>query len=36
MRRRADVATLGDSKTLYLTGSPYEQGKQLGQGKPGS
>ena len=32
MRRRADVATLGDSKTLYLTGTPYEQGKQLGQG----
>src|SRR4051812_18690744 len=32
MRRRADVATLGDSKTLYLTGSPYEQGKQLGWG----
>jgi hypothetical protein len=32
MRRRAGVATLGDSKVLYLTGSPYEQGKQLGQG----
>src|SRR3954452_1991615 len=32
MRRRADVATLGDSKVLYLTGSPYEQGKQLGRG----
>jgi isopenicillin-N N-acyltransferase like protein len=32
MRRRADVASLGDSKVLYLTGSPYEQGKQLGRG----
>jgi len=32
MRRLADVATLGDSKALYLTGSPYEQGKQLGRG----
>src|SRR4051794_14781547 len=32
MRRRADVAALGDSKVLYLTGSPYEQGKQLGRG----
>ncbi len=32
MRRRADVATLGDGKVLYLSGSPYEQGKQLGQG----
>src|SRR3954468_1606039 len=35
MRRRADVATLGDSKVLYLTGSPYEQGKQLGRGAAG-
>ena len=32
MRRRADVAPLGDSKVLYLKGSPYQQGKQLGQG----
>lgn len=32
MRRRADVATLGDGKVLYLSGSPYEQGKQLGRG----
>jgi isopenicillin-N N-acyltransferase-like protein len=32
MRRRADVALLGDSKVLYLSGTPYQQGKQLGQG----
>jgi isopenicillin-N N-acyltransferase-like protein len=32
MRRRADVAALGDSKVLYLKGTPYEQGKQLGRG----
>ena len=32
MRRRADVAPLGRGKVLYLTGSPYEQGKQLGNG----
>jgi isopenicillin-N N-acyltransferase-like protein len=32
MRRRADVATLGDGKVLYLSGAPYEQGKQLGRG----
>ena len=32
MRRRADVVPLGDGKVLYLSGSPYQQGKQLGQG----
>lgn len=32
MRRRADVAILGDGKVLYLSGSPHEQGKQLGRG----
>lgn len=32
MRRRADVAPLGRGKVLYLTGSSYEQGKQLGRG----
>jgi isopenicillin-N N-acyltransferase like protein len=32
MRRRADVATLGDGKVLYLHGTPYQQGKQLGRG----
>jgi isopenicillin-N N-acyltransferase like protein len=29
---RADVAPLGQGKVLYLSGSPYEQGRQLGQG----
>jgi isopenicillin-N N-acyltransferase-like protein len=32
MLRRADVAPLGKGKVLYLTGSPYEQGRQLGRG----
>ncbi len=32
MRRRAEVAPLGRGKVLYLSGSPYEQGKQLGRG----
>jgi isopenicillin-N N-acyltransferase-like protein len=32
MLRRANVATLGPGKVLYLHGTPYEQGKQLGQG----
>jgi len=32
MLRRADVAPLGRGKVLYLTGSPGEQGRQLGRG----
>jgi isopenicillin-N N-acyltransferase-like protein len=32
MLRRADVAPLGQGKVLYLSGSPCEQGRQLGQG----
>ena len=32
MRRRADVALLGQGKVLRLKGSPYEQGRQLGAG----
>ena len=32
MLRRADVAQLGSGRVLYLRGTPYEQGKQLGQG----
>jgi isopenicillin-N N-acyltransferase like protein len=32
MRRRATVAPSGRGKVLYLNGTPYEQGKQLGQG----
>ena len=32
MRRRADVASLGQGKALRLRGSPYEQGRQLGAG----
>jgi isopenicillin-N N-acyltransferase-like protein len=32
MRRCADVAPLGQGKVLYLTGNPYEQGRQLGRG----
>jgi len=32
MRRRAAVAPLGCGKVLYLSGSPYEQGRQLGAG----
>ena len=32
MRRAADVAPLGHGKVLYLHGSAYEQGKQLGRG----
>lgn len=32
MRRRAEVAPLGRGKVLRLTGSPYEQGRQLGFG----
>ena len=30
--RRADVATLGNGRVLYLKGSPYQQGEQLGSG----
>jgi isopenicillin-N N-acyltransferase-like protein len=32
MRRRSLVATSARGKVLYLSGTPYEQGKQLGQG----
>src|SRR6266536_1573221 len=32
MYRKADVAALGQGKVLYLKGTPYEQGKQLGRG----
>ena len=32
MLRRADVAPLGRGKVLHLTGSPREQGRQLGRG----
>jgi len=32
MLRRADVAPLGQGRVLHLSGSPYEQGRQLGQG----
>ena len=32
MRRAADVAALGLGKVLYLSGSAYEQGRQLGRG----
>ena len=32
MLRRSDVATLGNGKVLYLRGTPYEQGRQLGAG----
>lgn len=32
MLRKADVATLGTGKVLYLRGTPYQQGKQLGAG----
>jgi isopenicillin-N N-acyltransferase like protein len=32
VRRAADVAPLGLGKVLYLSGSAYEQGKQLGRG----
>lgn len=32
MYRRDDVAPLGRGKVLYLKGTPYEQGRQLGQG----
>ncbi len=32
MRRRNQVASVGRGKVLYLKGSPYEQGKQLGRG----
>jgi isopenicillin-N N-acyltransferase-like protein len=32
MRRRAAVAPSARGKVLYLSGTPYEQGKQLGQG----
>ncbi|MGI8687846.1 MAG: C45 family autoproteolytic acyltransferase/hydrolase [Thermomicrobiales bacterium] len=32
MYRRDTVAPLGRGKVLYLTGTPYEQGMQLGQG----
>ena len=32
MLRRADVAPLGRGKVLYLSGSPREQGRQLGRG----
>src|SRR4030088_2339287 len=30
--RRAAVARLGTGQVLYLKGSPYEQGEQLGRG----
>jgi isopenicillin-N N-acyltransferase like protein len=30
--RRNDVALLGRGKVVYLSGTPYEQGKQLGRG----
>src|SRR2546423_13218029 len=32
MRKFANVGTLGRGKVLYLKGTPYEQGKQLGRG----
>ncbi|HEV7663274.1 MAG TPA: C45 family peptidase [Chloroflexota bacterium] len=32
MRRKADVARLGNGAVLYLKGTPYEQGQQLGRG----
>ena len=32
MLRKVDVAPLGQGKVLHLDGSPYEQGRQLGQG----
>ena len=32
MLRRADVAKSGEGKVVYLKGTPYEQGKQLGRG----
>ena len=32
MLRRAEVAPLGNGKVLYLRGTPYQQGKQLGEG----
>lgn len=32
MLRRAGVGTLGTGRVLYLKGSPYAQGQQLGQG----
>ena len=32
MLRKSDVATLGNGKVLYLRGTPYEQGRQLGVG----
>src|SRR5438067_7709190 len=32
MRRRTDVAPLGNGRALYVHGTPYEQGRQLGQG----
>lgn len=32
MRQRASVAPSARGKVLYLSGTPYEQGKQLGQG----
>ncbi|MCA1647568.1 MAG: hypothetical protein LC797_19595, partial [Chloroflexi bacterium] len=30
--RKSDVATLGNGRVLYLRGTPYEQGRQLGAG----
>jgi isopenicillin-N N-acyltransferase-like protein len=32
MLKKSDVATLGNGKVLYLRGTPYEQGRQLGAG----
>jgi isopenicillin-N N-acyltransferase like protein len=32
MLRKSDVATLGNGSVLYLRGTPYEQGRQLGAG----
>jgi isopenicillin-N N-acyltransferase-like protein len=32
MLRKADVATLGNGRVLYLHGTPHEQGRQLGEG----
>jgi isopenicillin-N N-acyltransferase-like protein len=34
MRRRSNVAPSARGKVLYLSGTPYEQGKQLGRGAP--
>ena len=31
MQRRADVATLGTGRVVYVRGTPYQQGRQLGE-----